>query len=106
MTGKRHKFQIYFQILDEIQRDYLTEGTVKPAHVSYKVGVPYVRLKRYLEEMEKIDIIDETLRITEKGERFLFEYGRMMDFLSRMGMLKFNIPLEISIKLVQTTSLN
>lgn len=95
MVERRHRFHIYFQILEEVQREN-RRGIVKPTHLSYKVSVPFDRLKEYLKELTKMEMIDEACKITVKGEKFLLEYGRMMNILNDMGMLK-GTPMEVSV---------
>ena len=90
MVERRHRFQIYFQILEEIRKEIQRTGLAKPTHISYKVGVPYDRLKEYLKELVQIGMITdhETYKITEKGEKFILEYGKLTIFLNDVGLLK------------------
>ena len=98
MIERRHRFQIYFQILWEIHLESQRTGLVKPTHISYSVSVPYNRLKEYLKELVNMGMIVDhgTYKITEKGERFLVEYERLTNFLADMGMLKVNNLLKVS----------
>jgi predicted transcriptional regulator len=48
--------------------------------VMFKSGLPYVELKKYIQELERMELlerVDSQYIITEKGSRFLDIYSRM-----------------------------
>lgn len=78
---KRNKMEIYNDILSAIRLE-LTNGEAKPTRVQTLSNLAYDKLERYLDELEgKNMILQNPLRITEKGQDFLQDYGRIRDFV-------------------------
>jgi predicted transcriptional regulator len=57
-------------------------------HIQRKINVPHTRLKQYISDLVDLGLIeDETsLRVTEKGKRYLDEYETVLAFMKHMGM--------------------
>jgi predicted transcriptional regulator len=71
---KRNKLQIYNDILCAISLE-LSNGVAKPTRVQTLSNLAYDKLVRYLNELqEKEMILQNPLRITEKGLDFLQGY--------------------------------
>ncbi len=87
---KRNKLEIYNDILSAIKEE-LTDGEARPTRIQSLSNLAYDKLIRYLDELEsKKMIMQNPLRITEKGYDFLQDYDRIRDFLSAMNMKYFN----------------
>jgi predicted transcriptional regulator len=84
---RRDKMKIYGDLLSSL---YFETGSNKIvlSQVQAKIGVPYDRLKTYINELVDLELVqDEThLRLTEKGKQFLREYEKVLDFMERMGL--------------------
>jgi predicted transcriptional regulator len=84
--------EIYNDILSAIKVE-LTNGEAKPTRVQSLSNLAYDKLVRYLDELEnKKLIVQNPLRITEKGYDFLQDYDRIRDFVTVMNLKYFNIP--------------
>lgn len=84
--------EIYSDILSAIKAE-LTSGEAKPTRVQSLSNLAYDKLVRYLDELEgKKMIVQNPLRITERGHDFLQDYDRIRDFIASMGVKYFDIP--------------
>ncbi|NOJ27119.1 MAG: transcriptional regulator [Nitrososphaera sp.] len=82
--------EIYNDILSAINTE-LINGEAKPTRVQSLSNLAYDKLVRYLDELEsKKMIIQDPLKITEKGQDFLRDYDRIKDFLLEMGVKYFD----------------
>ena len=89
---KRNKMEIYNDILSAIKVE-LTTGEAKPTRVQSLSNLAYDKLIRYLYELEsKKLILQNPLRITERGQDFLQDYDRIRDFVTTMNIKYFDIP--------------
>lgn len=85
--ARRDRMKIYADILSIIQTE-ARKGKIVLIRVQQKTNVPFDRLKVYLSELEELSLIqnDSSLRLTEKGRRYITEYERVLDFMKRMGL--------------------
>ena len=82
--------RIYSDILSVIagEGSEKDEQEIPLTHIQLMTNVPFDRLKTYLSELEQLGLIHagSSLKITEKGEQFLIEYEKVLDFMKRMGL--------------------
>lgn len=84
--------EIYNDILNAIKEE-LTNGEARPTRVQSLSNLAYDKLVRYLDELEsKKLIVQNPLRIAEKGYDFLQDYHRIRDFVTAMNIKYFDIP--------------
>jgi len=85
---RRHKLQIYHDILSAIQEEAMNEGGAKPTRIQHLSNMSYDKLSRYLDELEAKKMINKAdiLSITDQGRAFLREYQRLKDLIERMGL--------------------
>jgi predicted transcriptional regulator len=88
-VGKRSRIQIYFDILRILCEELKNEkpSLTKVAHIA---NLPYDRFRKCLDKLIQLDMVIEQngkLFVTEKGFECINEYGRINDFLVRMGLL-------------------
>jgi predicted transcriptional regulator len=85
--SRRDKLKIYGDLLFALNDEANNEKIVL-TQVQLKINVPFDRLKNYVSELKALDLIqDETsLALTEKGKQFLIEYGKILEFMKRMGL--------------------
>jgi predicted transcriptional regulator len=84
--------EIYNDILSAIRLE-LPNGEVKPTKIQSLSNLAYDKLARYLTELEgKQMIMQNPLRLTERGQDFLHDYDRIRDFVTAMGVKYFDVP--------------
>ena len=85
--SRRARPQIFAEILDAIIEETRSRGEVKITRIQSKVYVPFDRFKEYLAEMRERGLIEEpSLKVTERGLKFLENYKLVKDFLERFGL--------------------
>jgi predicted transcriptional regulator len=83
--------EIYNDILNAINLE-LTNGEAKPTRVQSLSNLAYDKLIRYLNELErKKMVLQNPLRISEKGQEFLRDYDRIKGFMLEMGLKYLDI---------------
>ena len=87
-TKYRSQLRIYVDIMRVIQR----EGNhAKPTRILYGANLSHDRLIRYLEELKKLDVIQDTgtddkiYSLTQKGIEFLNNFRRVESFAGAFG---------------------
>lgn len=85
---RRHKLQIYYDILSAIQEEATTEEGARPTRIQHLSNMSYDKMMRYLNELEtkKMILKADTLSLTDKGREFLRDYGKIKDLIERMGL--------------------
>jgi predicted transcriptional regulator len=85
--SRRDRLKIYGDLLSALSHEAVNEKVVL-TRVQIQVNVPFDRLKNYVSELSDLGLVqDETSPIlTEKGRQFLQEYGRVLEFMKRMGL--------------------
>jgi predicted transcriptional regulator len=87
--ARRDKMKIYGDLLSILQAEQKsdTEKLVL-IRIQTKLHVPFDRLKRYLSDLEALNLIEDQLsyRLTQKGKQYLKEYQMIVDFMERMGI--------------------
>ncbi len=67
------------------------EYEVKPTRVQLRSNLAYDKFARYLDELKSNEmIVQDPLRITEKGRDFLQDYDRIANFVLDMGIRYLN----------------
>jgi len=84
---KRNKLELYNAVLDAIRNDLIDNKTPKPTRVQFLVGTSYDKLIEYLDELEKKKLVTlKPLRVTEKGKKFLQEYDKINELITKFGV--------------------
>jgi predicted transcriptional regulator len=85
---RRDRMKIYGDILSVIASKGSEKEEIRLSHIQLMTNVPFDRLKIYLSELEQLGLIQagSSLKITGKGEQFLIEYEKVLDFMKRMGL--------------------
>jgi predicted transcriptional regulator len=80
---KRTRIQLYFDIISAIMED---EG-ISPTRIQFKCNTSYDKLMKYLEEMEKREIIkkNNSIEVTDKGKKFHTDYSKINDLISEIS---------------------
>ena len=84
---RRDRLKIYSDLLYALKSASSAEKIVL-TQIQVRIKVPFDRLKIYIADLVNLGLIqDETsLKLTEKGRRYLKEYERVLDFIKRMGL--------------------
>lgn len=85
--ARRDRLKIYGDLLSILYAESKEEKIVL-THVQVQIKVPFDRLKNYISELKDLGLIQDktTLRLTEKGKEYLKEYGKVLNFMKRMGI--------------------
>jgi len=84
--ARRDKLKIYGDLLSILNEESAKEKIVL-TRIQMRLNVPFDRLKDYIAELEDLGLIENgTLVLTEKGNEYLREYGKVLDFMRRMGI--------------------
>ncbi len=80
---KRTKIQLYFDIISAI----IQEEDISPTRIQFKCNTSYDKLMKYLEEMEKREIISKngSIDVTDKGKKFHSDYSKINDLISEIS---------------------
>lgn len=84
---RRDRLKIYGDLLLTLYYESKKENVVL-THVQRKISVPFDRLKAYIAELRELGLIMEepSLRLTDKGKKYIKEYEAVLDFMKRMGL--------------------
>jgi predicted transcriptional regulator len=81
--------KIYGDILSVIYSGAMEgENEMPITRIQLRTNVPFDRLKKYLSELKELGLIQDgsSPKLTEKGQQFLNEYQKVLDFMNRMGI--------------------
>ena len=80
---KRTRIQLYFDIISAI----IQEEDISPTRIQFKCNTSYDKLMKYLEEMQRREIIAKngSIGVTEKGKKFHSDYSKIHDLISEIS---------------------
>lgn len=79
--------EIFNDILSGINIESTANSEVKPTRVAHIANMSYDKLSRYLEELkDKQLIVNSPIILTEKGRKFLQDYEKIHDFITKMKL--------------------
>ena len=83
---RRTKTQIFFDVITAIIDDTRNNELVSPTRIQVKCNTSYDKLTKYLEEMERREMIvkEKSITITEKGMEFHKDYSRINELINEM----------------------
>ena len=84
---RRSKIQIFFDIVTAIIDDTQNNESISPTRIQFKCNTSYDKLTKYLEEMEKKEIIqkERSISVTEKGMQFHKDYSRINELINKLN---------------------
>ena len=73
---KRTKIQLYFDIISAI----IQEQDISPTRIQFKCNTSYDKLMKYLQEMERREIIEKngSIGVTDKGKNSIMTMPKSM----------------------------
>jgi predicted transcriptional regulator len=86
IQDRRDKMKIYGDLLSILNSD--KSEKIVLSRVQLKMNVPYDRLKKYLQDLEELQLIEDqnSLKLTKKGNQFLCDYRKILTLMERMGI--------------------
>ena len=90
---RRTKTQIFFEVITAVIDDTQNNESVSPTRIQIKCNTSYDKLTKYLEEMEKKEIIqkEKSISVTEKGMQFHKDYSRINELINKLNQ-KLMVP--------------
>ena len=87
VKDRRSKIQIFFDIVTAIIDDTQNNEYISPTRIQFKCNTSYDKLTKYLEEMEKKEIIqkEKSISVTEKGMQFHKDYSRINELINNLN---------------------
>jgi len=87
VKDRRSKIQIFFDIVTAIIDDTQNNEYISPTRIQFKCNTSYDKLTKYLEEMEKKEIIqkEKSISVTEKGMQFHKDYSRINELINKLN---------------------
>ena len=84
---RRDRLKIYGDLLSILYAESREEKIVL-THIQVQIKVPFDRLKTYISEIYDLGLIQDqtSLKLTEKGKQYIVDYGKVLDFMKRMGI--------------------
>jgi predicted transcriptional regulator len=85
--ARRDRLKIYGDLLSILYAESREEKIVL-THIQVQIKVPFDRLKTYISEIYDLGLIQDqtSLKLTEKGKQYIVDYGKVLDFMKRMGI--------------------
>ncbi len=85
MREKRHKLQLFYEILFVIEENTIDNDTVRPTHIQYDSRLSYDKMLNHLNELEKIRMIYRRsgglISITTRGREFTKQYHKLTNLI-------------------------
>ena len=83
---RRTKTQIFFEVITAAIDDKQNNESISSTRIQVKCNTSYDKLTKYLEEMERREMIvkEKSITITEKGMEFHKDYSRINELINEM----------------------
>ncbi|HEV8405652.1 MAG TPA: winged helix-turn-helix domain-containing protein [Nitrososphaera sp.] len=86
---KRHKLQLFYEILCAIEEDAAHNETAKPTHVQHFTRLSYDKMMNHFDELEEKSMIHRVsglIAITAKGKMFIEQYDQLTSLIESAGL--------------------
>ena len=86
---KRHKLQLFYDILCAIEEDTLRNEVARPTHVQHFTRLSYDKMMNHLDELEEKTMIHRVsglVAITAKGKKFIEKYDQLIGLIESAGL--------------------
>jgi predicted transcriptional regulator len=87
---KRHKLQIFYELLCGIEQDTSMNSPAKPTHIQHYSRLSYDKMLNYVDELERKGMIHREngglITITQKGNEFTKQYTQLMNLIESAGL--------------------
>jgi predicted transcriptional regulator len=87
---KRHKLQLYYEILCAIADNTNDNDAARPTRVQHSSRLSYDKLMNHFDELEKMGMICRLngglISITNKGMEFTKQYSQLTNLIESVGL--------------------
>ena len=86
---KRHKLQLFYEILCAIEEDTIHNEVAKPTHVQHFTRLSYDKMMNHFEDLEEKGMIYRVsglVAITAKGKKFIEQYDQLINLIESVGL--------------------
>ncbi|HKX82198.1 MAG TPA: winged helix-turn-helix domain-containing protein [Nitrososphaera sp.] len=86
---KRHKLQLFYDILCAIEEDTLHNEVARPTHIQHFTRLSYDKMMNHFGELEQKGMIHRVsglIAITVKGKKFIEQYDQLIGLIESAGL--------------------
>jgi predicted transcriptional regulator len=86
---KRHKLQLYYEILCAIEENTMHNEAARPTHIQHISRLSYDKMMNHFDELEGKGMIYRDrglISITCKGREFTKQYTDLVNLIERVGL--------------------
>ncbi len=86
---KRHKLQLFYEILCAIEEDTAHNEVARPTHVQHSTRLSYDKMMNHFDELEEKGMIHRVsglIAITAKGRKFIEHYDQLISLIESAGL--------------------
>jgi predicted transcriptional regulator len=86
---KRHKLQLFYEILCAIEEDATRNEVARPTHVQHFTRLSYDKMMNHFDELEEKGMIHRVsglVAITAKGKMFIEQYDQLISLIESAGL--------------------
>jgi predicted transcriptional regulator len=88
---KRHKLQLFYEILCAIEDDIVHNKVARPTHIQHNCRLSYDKMMNHVIELERRYLIyrEKTsglISSTSKGKKFVKQYNELIKLIESIGL--------------------
>ena len=86
---KRHKLQLFYEILCAVEEDAMHNEVARPTHVQHSTRLSYDKMMNHLGELEEKGMVHRVsglVAITAKGKKFIEQYDDLTGLIESAGL--------------------
>ncbi|MCI0565014.1 MAG: winged helix-turn-helix domain-containing protein [Nitrososphaera sp.] len=86
---KRHKLQLFYDILCAIEEDVMYNEVARPTHIQHFTRLSYDKMMNHFDELEEKGMIHRVsglVAITAKGKKFIDQYDQLINLIESAGL--------------------
>jgi len=86
---KRHKLQLYYEILSAIEENTMRNENVRPTRIQHSSRLSYDKMMNHFDELEGKRMIYRDrglLTITSKGREFTKQYNELVNLIESAAL--------------------
>ena len=90
---KRHKLQLFYEILCAIEDDIVHNKVARPTHIQHNCRLSYDKMMNHINQLEQKGMIhtqieknNGSISITGKGKMFVERYNELLNLIESVGL--------------------
>ena len=90
---KRHKLQLFYEILCAIEDDIVHNKVARPTHIQHNCRLSYDKMMNHINQLEQKGMIhthrennNRSISITGKGMLFVKRYNELINLIESVGL--------------------